>query len=68
MCKIFKRIILYGKHSASLVFWQQRNGIDLAGLNISSGTCGLIGGYTKILPYLEHIFYEEISIGVAWLF
>jgi hypothetical protein len=43
---------LYGKHSASEVFWQQRNGIDLAGLNISSGTCGLIGGYTKILPFL----------------
>jgi len=31
------------QHSASEVFWQQRNGIDLAGLNKSSGTRGLIG-------------------------
>jgi len=31
----------------------------LAGFDTSSGTCGLIGGYTTILPFL---------IGVAWLF
>jgi len=59
----------YGlKHSASLVFWQQRNGIDLAGLNISSGTCGLIGRYTKILPFLRNfILIKFILFGVAWL-
>jgi hypothetical protein len=34
---------LYGKHSASGVFWQQRKGIDLARFNKGSGTCGLIG-------------------------
>jgi hypothetical protein len=59
-----------GKHSASEVFWQQRNGMDLAGLNISSGTCGLIGGYTQILPFKSLKTFTHTLvwvIGVAWL-
>lgn len=42
MLNLFKLMIL---HSASIVLWQRWNGIDLAGLDISSGACGLIGWY-----------------------
>jgi len=42
---------------ASIVLGQPRNGIDLAGLDINSGSCGLIGWYTLNLTY---------PFGVAW--
>jgi len=51
------------EHSASIVLWQRRNGMDLAGPDISSGACGLIGGYALNLTFLRSLYL----LGVAWL-
>ena len=55
------------RHSASIVLWQRRNGIDLAGLDISSGACGLIGWYALNLTFSSLVLHGCCKL-VQWWF
>lgn len=51
-------------NKTSVVLWQRRNGKKLAGFDKRSGTSGIIGQYTTILPSSQGVAPH----GVAWLF